>query len=152
MLCRSVSRNFIEFCLETTCWCSTIVHQSNSFSDESAYVSLMCMNTSSNVTEMFRLLKFIGTDKLQAQTNYFVSWFRKFEMVSFRNKRLHRTKNLKKDLFLDHCQPPVDKNSKLPCDFDFTIWWRHCENHLYGGFVKMSGEYTETPEITVAAH
>ena len=33
-------------------------------------------------------------------------------MVYFGNERRHGTRNLKKDLFLGHLQPPKDKNSK----------------------------------------
>ena len=33
-------------------------------------------------------------------------------MLYFRNERHHGTGNLKKDLFLGHLQPPIDKNSK----------------------------------------
>ena len=37
---------------------------------------------------------------------------RKFKMLYLRNERRHGTGNLKKDIFLGHLQPPIDKNSK----------------------------------------
>ena len=37
---------------------------------------------------------------------------RKFKMLYFRNERRHGARNLIKDLFLSHLQPPKDKNSK----------------------------------------
>ena len=33
--------------------------------------------------------------------------------------------------FVVHLQPGVNKKFVKPRYFDFTIWWRHCENHLY---------------------
>ena len=46
-------------------------------------------------------------------------------MLYFRNERRHGAGNLKKDLFLGHLQPPIDKNSKhlaiLILEFDDVI-------------------------------
>ena len=55
---------------------------------------------------------------------------RKVTIRKFRNERRRGTENLKKDLFLGHLQPPLDKNSKhlaiLNLGFDEAT-----EDHLY---------------------
>ena len=43
-------------------------------------------------------------------------------MLYFRNETSQGNGNLRKDLFLGHLQPPLDKNSEdLQYDFDFRI-------------------------------
>ena len=49
------------------------------------------------------------------QPNSFVSCkvtIQNIKMLYFRNERCYATGNLKKDLFMDHLVPPLDKNSE----------------------------------------
>ena len=68
-ICRSVARNFLEFCMESPCWWTTLVHQYGgrkstktsgvdfamkalTFHRETVH---MCTNTSPNILETFKL-------------------------------------------------------------------------------------------------
>ena len=80
----------------------------------------MRMNTSPNVlaptTEIHRDRHFFN----QIALYHGVKQGDNSEIQNFRNERRHGAGNLKKDLFLGHIQPPIDK-FKTSGDFDFRI-------------------------------
>ena len=75
----------------------------------------MCMNTFPNVLERLKLLRFTGTDISFNQIAMYhgVTQGNNSEiMLYFRKERRHETGNFRKGLFLEHFQPPLDKNSE----------------------------------------
>ena len=81
-------------------------------------IKYMCMNTSPNILERLKLLRFKGID-LSFFPNQILCimvlrkvTIGKFKMLYFQNEICHGTGNLKTDLFLVHHQPPLDINSE----------------------------------------
>ena len=71
------------------------------------------MNISPNVLETLRLLRFTGIDICFNQ------------ITLYHDERRHGTRNLKKDLFLGHLQPHIDKSSNtLPDLSSLTVLFR----------------------------
>ena len=81
----------------------------------------MCMNTSPNVPESLKLLRFIGIGIFSNQIALYQGDNSEMQNAVIRNKGCHGTGNLEKDLFLGHLQPRVDKKFRRPCDFDVKI-------------------------------
>ena len=124
VICRNFSPTFVELCMETPYWCivsapiwppqinkniwsSLFLWKLFLFTRELAYVRInICSNTWNGYTA-----------ENQGET-----LTRRFKMLYFRNETdetRYGNGNLYKDLLFVYLQPS-----------DFSIWRRHCENHL----------------------
>ena len=76
----------------------------------------ICMNTSPNVPESLKLLRFIGigifSNQIALHQGVTQGDNLEIQKAVFRKERRHGMRNFEKDLFLGHLQPPVDKYSE----------------------------------------
>ena len=121
LICRNVSRTFVELCMETPYWCTVFLHQYGCrkstniflFTRELAYVRL---NVSSNTWNGYTAENqeerlFFRRDSIPILVSRTVKTQR-FKLLYFRNETCYRNWNLYKDLLFVCLQPSVNtKNS-----------------------------------------
>ena len=128
VICRNVSRTFVELCMGTPYWCTVLVHQYGrrkstkhlefTFSIKAlsfhSRTSLRVHKKYPLILEMVILLKikrrdFFQRDSIPVLVSRTVKT-RKFKLLYFRNETCYRNGNLYKDLFFVYLQPSVNKN------------------------------------------
>ena len=126
VICRNVSRTFVELCMETPYWCTVLVHQygrrkSTKTSGVHFFYESFCFHSRTRIRAHKHMMKWLYRWKLRGETFFqrdsipiLVSRTvktRKFKLLYFRNETCHGNGNLYKDLFFVYLQPCVNKNS-----------------------------------------
>ena len=136
VICRNVSRAFVELCVQF--WYRNMAgrNQQNhlEFTFSIRAISFHSRASISAHKHIFYYEERLNCWKSGGETFYqrdsipsLVSRTvktRKFKLLYFRNETCYGTGNLYKDLFFVYLQSRVNKNFVKPPYFDFIIWWR----------------------------
>ena len=149
VICRNVSRTFVELCMETPCWCTVLVHQNMAagkqrkhleftfskkalfFTRERAY---MRINKSSNTWNGYTAEN--QEDRLfstRQHSNFGLTHCENSEVqiaVFSKWNMLRKWKLVQKIYFLFIFNLVYIRIRKTALFWLYRIWWRHCENYL----------------------